>query len=281
MSMKLWTSARRSISVFGRDIGQGLFEIGHNGMALLGFAAAIVLAVALARPDLRHQVEERTLAWLQDRFEARLLAEDPLADLAEPDAVARATATDLSELSEPQAAVTTWIARRYRVAPEPVGRLVKEAWALGERTQLDPTLILAIVAAESSFNPFAQSPVGAQGLMQVMTRVHNDKFEPFGGTLAAFDPVTNLRVGVKVLQESIRRGGSLEGGLKHYVGAANLPTDQGYGARVLSEREHLRRVAAGRTVPFNAPRVLPQFRTASTTQVGASDPSDPTLAQSF
>ena len=53
------------------------------------------------------------------------------------------------------------------------------------------------MAVESGFNPFAQSPVGAQGLMQVMTGIHSDKYESFGGKLAAFDPVTNLRVGVQ------------------------------------------------------------------------------------
>ena len=78
-----------------------------------------------------------------------------------------------------------------------------EAYEIGKHTKLDPTLILAVMAVESGFNPFAQSPVGAQGLMQVMTGVHSDKYENFGGKLAAFDPVTNLRVGVKVLQECI------------------------------------------------------------------------------
>ena len=76
---------------------------------------------------------------------------------------------------------------------------------MGALANLDPTLILAVMAVESSFNPFAQSPVGAQGLMQVMTKVHDDKYEAFGGTHAAFDPVTNLRVGVQVLKECIAR----------------------------------------------------------------------------
>jgi soluble lytic murein transglycosylase-like protein len=56
--------------------------------------------------------------------------------------------------------------------------------------------------------------------MQVMTGIHSDKYENFGGKLAAFDPVTNLRVGAKVLQECIQRAGSVQAGLKFYVGAA-------------------------------------------------------------
>ena len=143
------------------------------------------------------------------------------ADLGEPDAIARATASDPSDLSRAQASVALWLARRYHVAPEPVSRLVQEAWIVGAMVNLDPTLILAVMAVESSFNPFAQSPVGAQGLMQVMTKVHDDKYEAFGGSHAAFDPVTNLRVGVQVLKECIARMGSLEAGLRAYVGAAN------------------------------------------------------------
>ena len=122
-----------------------------------------------------------------------------------------------------------------------------EAYALGARTRIDPPLILAVMAIESGFNPFAQSPVGAQGLMQVMTHVHSDKFDRFGGKLATFDPVSNLRVGVKVLQECIQRAGSLEGGLRFYVGAANLEEDGGYVDKVLAEYERLKQIAAGQS----------------------------------
>jgi soluble lytic murein transglycosylase-like protein len=193
------------------------------------------------------------LGWLQARHEVRaepaqLLAED----LREPDAVARATAIDPKDLNRQQAAVANWLSRRYRVAPEPISRLVQEAWTVGDRAGLDPTLILAIMAIESSFNPFAQSPVGAQGLMQVMTKIHDDKYGAFGGVHAAFDPVTNLRVGVQVLKECIARAGSLEAGLRYYVGAANLTDDGGYAGKVLAEQGHLRSVASGKIVSPNA-----------------------------
>ena len=81
--------------------------------------------------------------------------------------------------------------------------------------------------------------------MQVMTKIHDDKYEAFGGSHAAFDPVTNLRVGVQVLKECIARAGGLEAGLRSYVGAANTGEDGGYAAKVLAEQSTLRVIAAG------------------------------------
>jgi len=244
-------SAVESTSVFLRDTGQGLLEVSHSSLALLGLVLVATLLFVGAQKDLRHGVEAEALSWLKARYEARL---DPQAalelELSEPSAIVRATAADPRDLTRQQAAVAKWLSRRYRVAPEPISRLVQEAWHVGERAKLDPTLILAIMAIESSFNPFAQSSVGAQGLMQVMTKVHDDKYEAFGGVHAAFDPVSNLRVGVQVLKECISRAGSLEAGLRFYVGAANLIDDGGYAAKVLEEQNNLRLVASGRNVPF-------------------------------
>lgn len=247
-------SVRRAViesgAVFLRDAGNGLLEVSHNTLALLGLALAAALLFAAGRADIRHEAEAWTLGWLQARQEARAEPADALAaELSEPDAITRATASDPKALSRQQAAVALWLASRYRVAPEPISRLVQEAWNVGQKAGLDPTLILAIMAVESSFNPFAQSTVGAQGLMQVMTKIHNDKYEAFGGNHAAFDPVTNLRVGVQVLKECIARAGSLEAGLRFYVGAANQADDGGYAGKVLSEQTALRLVASGKKVP--------------------------------
>lgn len=255
---RLGDATAASAGVFLRDVGQGLLEVSHNTLALVGLVAIGAVLFVGGRADLRQSVEAQTLDWLQARQDART---DPselvAAQLAEPGAIARATATNPKELTRQQANVAHYIARRYRVAPEPISRLVKEAWSVGDRVGLDPTLILAIMAIESSFNPFAESPVGAQGLMQVMTRIHDDKYEAFGGNFAAFDPVTNLRVGAQVLKECIARAGSLEAGLRHYVGAANLPDDGGYAGKVLAEQAALRQVAGGKVVAVNTPRVMP------------------------
>ena len=240
-------NAARALGIFARDVGHGLLEVSHNSLALVGLAAVAVLVFALGRADVRSQVERVTLDWLQTRHEQReLTSGNPP---AEPDAVARATAADPKDLNRQQVAVAGWISRRYKVAPEPISALVQEAWAMGRRAGLDPTLILAIMAVESSFNPFAQSSVGAQGLMQVMTQVHDQKYEAFGGNHAAFDPISNLRVGVQVLKECIARAGNLQDGLRYYVGAALHETDGGYASRVLSEQAFLRAVADGKRVP--------------------------------
>ncbi len=249
------------LGVVASDILGGLRHASHHVLAAVGLVAVVVIGFLAGRPDLRHGLEDQTLSWLSARAIQRAeggveTAPDILLAMAEPEAIQRATAANPAELNRQQAAVAYWIARRYSVAPEPVSRLVQEAWTLGQRAGLDPTLLLAVMAVESSFNPFAQSHVGAQGLMQVMTRVHHDKYAIFGGQNAAFDPVTNLRVGVQVLQDCIRRAGSVAGGLKHYVGAANLADDGGYGAKVLAEAAYLRQVAAGQKVAFNV--TLPQ-----------------------
>jgi len=253
-------AAGQASSLFIKDIAQGLLLVSHNTLAVLGLGVVALVMTVTSQHELRHRIEDLTLGWLNDRLEARAEMEgntNTLIAFNEPDAVTRATATDPKALPRQQAAVAQWLAKRYRVAPEPISRLVQEAWSSGQRAHLEPTLILAIIAIESSFNPFAQSPVGAQGLMQVLTRVHDDKYSAFGGTLAAFDPVTNVRVGVQVLKECIQRAGSVEEGLRYYVGAANIADDGGYAGRVLGEQEQLLLVAAGQRVPFNVTATAP------------------------
>ncbi len=235
------------LRVFFKDVALGCFEIAHNGLAMVGMAAALILAALMFKPELRMEGENALLGWLQER---QIVA---LGIVPELDAIDRATATNPKDLPSQQAAVAFWLSKKYRVAPEPLSALVAEAYEIGAKTKLDPTLILAIMAVESSFNPFAQSPVGAQGLMQVMTKIHTDKYQGFGGNLAAFDPVTNLRVGVKVLQECIKRAGSIEGGLRQYVGATSDATEGGYTAKVLAEQNRLRLVALGQSVPLTLP----------------------------
>lgn len=258
-----------AVQTFVGDVAQGFFEITHNGFAVVGLATVFSTLTLLARPDLRAVGESQLMTWLHAR-QAQALGLVP-----ELDAIDRATALNPKNLPKQQAAVAYWLSKKYRVAPEPLSALVAEAYEVGERTRIDPLLLLSVMAIESSFNPFAQSPVGAQGLMQVMTGIHSDKYENFGGKLAAFDPVTNLRVGAKVLQECIQRAGSVEAGLKFYVGAALHPDDGGYGAKVLAEYGRLKEVASGRPVPLFVP---PTVRTVAPAEPVPALPAEPAPA---
>ena len=268
--------AQSSASNVASDIAHGFFDITHNGFALLGLVLVFAVITLTARPDLRQAGENQLISWLQERHDANTV----YAEYVEPDAVDRATAAEPKDLPKPQAAVAFWLARKYGVAPEPLSVLVAQAFEIGLKTKLDPTLILAVMAIESRFNPFAQSPVGAQGLMQVMTKVHTDKYESFGGKLAAFDPVTNLRVGVKVLQECIAKAGSVEGGLKFYVGAGNGADDGGYADKVLAEHARLQSVVGGKHVPAPV-RTLPvklEVPINSSDRIDSSDKTAETTA---
>lgn len=221
------TMTRRAADVFSALI--------HNSFALLGLGVVIVAIGLLARPDLRQQGEAQLRQWLHERHLHHIT------DLTEPEAIDRATAAHPHELPPEQADVAFWLSKKYRVAPEPLAALVAEAYDQGKLHNIDPRLILAVMAIESRFNPFAQSHVGAQGLMQVMTGIHADKYANFGGKLAAFDPVSNLRVGVMILKDNLRRTGTVEGALRHYVGAAHPRTnDGGYVTKVMAEYHRLR-----------------------------------------
>jgi hypothetical protein len=241
----------QGLRTFASSVAQGFFEISHNSFALIGLAVMFVVITLTARPELRQVGEIQLFNWLQ----TRQVSVDGAP--TEVDTAERATASNPQDLPKQQAAVAYWLSKKYKVAPEPLSALVAEAYDIGIRTKLDPTLILAVMAIESGFNPFAQSSVGAQGLMQVMTQVHSDKYQSFGGKLAAFDPLSNLRVGVKVLQECISRAGSIEGGLRSYVGAANIEDDGGYAGKVMAEHARLALVAKGRKIPLFTHQTIP------------------------
>ncbi|NLY26013.1 MAG: lytic transglycosylase domain-containing protein [Alcaligenaceae bacterium] len=143
-------------------------------------------------------------------------------------------------------ALRSYLARKYKIAESVAGALVNTVFVVARERGLDPQLVLAVIAIESRYNPYAESHVGAQGLMQVLTRVHKDKFEAFEeGVTEALNPIANIWVGTRILDDCIDRRGSIEGGLACYVGATG-PGDGGYGAKVLAER---RRIALASGIP--------------------------------
>jgi hypothetical protein len=149
-------------------------------------------------------------------------------------------------LTAEQIHVARFFADKYRQPIEDVVEVVAFAYLTAREARIDPFLVLSVISIESGFNPRARSLQGAEGLMQVRTLFHEEKFQPFGGPRAAFDPEANIRVGVTILRNYLLREGSVEAALKAYVGAARRSHDGGYGRKVMGERDQLHQVLAAR-----------------------------------
>jgi len=241
----------------------------HHTMMVLGIAAITALAVMFIKPELTDDFQAISPFFKEDAADMADPVPMSLATIATDTAAAAADATATAQPvataeetrllgdAKQQRSVTNWLSRRYHVSTDATNMLVSEAYLTARDIKLDPLLILSVMAIESGLNPFAESPVGAQGLMQVMSKVHQEKFDDLGGLKAALNPVANIRVGAQILKEYVVRGGSVEAGLKLYVGAALTDSDGGYGNRVLAEYHRLKDVANGKAVPtvttFNAP----------------------------
>ncbi len=173
------------------------------------------------------------------------------------------------KLTREQLRIATYIAKVYDVTRDEAMTYVSLAYKAAKDYRLDPHLILAVMSIESSFDREAESHAGAQGLMQVLTRVHKEKFVRFGGTKAAWDPESNIKVGSQILRDYLTRNGNEAGALKSYVGAALMENDGGYGLKVLMQKARIQAVSAGQPVPSNPVVNMPVLASAKATTVQA------------
>ena len=114
--------------------------------------------------------------------------------------------------------VSKWLSKKYRVAETAVDKIVEISHLAAKKYELDPNLILAIIAIESSFNPFAESGAGAQGLMQIMPKYHQEKLQKFDEINPALSYEINIMVGAQILKEYLDAHSSLNTALLRYVG---------------------------------------------------------------
>ncbi len=94
-------------------------------------------------------------------------------------------------------------------------RIVAAIDRYSARYQLDPDLVMAIVLVESNARPWARSPKGAVGLMQVMPHM----MRPMGlaGNLATVE--SNIEAGCFILAHNIERLGVEEGISAYFWGS--------------------------------------------------------------
>ncbi|NML13604.1 transglycosylase SLT domain-containing protein [Azohydromonas caseinilytica] len=127
-------------------------------------------------------------------------------------------------------------ARLLKVAPKQVVAMVNK---LAPQYQIKPELALAIMQAESGFNPAAVSPKNAQGLMQLIPATA-ERFN----VRDPFDPVQNVRGGLAYLRWLLAYfEGDLqlvaaaynagEGTVDRHLGVPPYEETRGYVAKVL------------------------------------------------
>jgi hypothetical protein len=264
--MPLLAAAEQTGPAVGRLLSSGAIQVLVPGTDARASSLPMV-PYAYARPVVASTDAMPLLLTADNALDPRGLPSiEPFANMI-PDTRVVADARDDRVVLTPdeQERVASFLSRRYRVAESPMSRLVHASFDTGREVGLDPLLLLSVMAIESGFNPYAESGVGAQGLMQVMSKVHSDKFDYFGGPTAALQPLANIKVGALVLKDCIARGGSLSAGLRLYVGSTTPNSDGGYGAKVLAERMRLRDVSHGRYVALNAPQAPVQAAAPITT----------------
>jgi len=111
--------------------------------------------------------------------------------------VERKTAREAECLLDPPLPPATRFASHPHPAKGKVAELVRR---LAPHYQLDADLVLALIEAESNFNPRALSPKNAQGLMQLIPATA-ERF----GVQDAWDPEQNLRGGMAYLRWLLAR----------------------------------------------------------------------------
>ena len=181
--------------------------------ALLGFALGT--ASTMVRP-----------ARVIPQAEAEMVAAVPVVAAHEPPAVIGAS---------------RFIAERYRVPAGRARQIAKIAFRVSREHRVDPYLVLAVIAVESSFRPHVVNRHGAAyGLMQIAVHVHARRVEAAGGRERLFLIRPNIRIGVALL---VQYGARVRAGVRHalwrYSGG-----EYGYARKVLRLSAVLQRKAA-------------------------------------
>lgn len=111
--------------------------------------------------------------------------------------------------------------------------------AAGSRYGVDPVLLAAMARTESSFQPSAVSPAGAQGLMQLMPGTAKGL-----GVTDPFDPTQSVDGAARLMRDLLDRFGRVDhalagynagpGAVLRYDGVPPYAETQGYVAKILA-----------------------------------------------
>lgn len=206
----------------------------HLDFATLVLALLVVFAIGVANSFLGEQEEANEGAGIV------LASQLPFQKQQAPEVQVSLTPAMEAALDQ--------VSQRYRVSADALEPVFKAVQSAARQRGLDPLLIIAVISIESRFNPFSQSPMGAQGLMQIIPRYHQDKALQVSADSPFLDPIANVQMGTQILQEFIRSQGGVVEGLQYYSGAIG-DEEQAYANKVLAEKQRLEHAQRNMAVP--------------------------------
>lgn len=144
---------------------------------------------------------------------------------------------NLQRIQVQQSLLTEHLKDNYSVEDAMAQEVVKTAFLAGQKYNIDPLLLLAVMKVESTFNHRAVSSANAKGLMQVLPSAHPEKIAAAGGVNQLFVPHINIKMGAQILRDCLNRaGGTMAKALQLYSGAGSDPK-QKYAQKVLTARQ--------------------------------------------
>jgi soluble lytic murein transglycosylase-like protein len=124
-----------------------------------------------------------------------------------------------------------------RLGDHEVARIAAAVLVSSEKYGVDPALVMAVMWEESDIRPWAHSPKGAIGLMQVMP--HMSAQSGMAGNLTTIE--NNIELGCLILADNIRRLG-VEDGISSYFWGSKI-RGVSYLHRVLEKHASVQRLA--------------------------------------
>jgi soluble lytic murein transglycosylase-like protein len=187
---------------------------------------------------------------------ARLQLEDPQATAIPAERVASVAAASLGPAAPVQEVALRSYLERRRIphAELDLARLVHRINRAAQRNGIEPSLVMAVIRTESTFQPDAVSPKGAIGLMQLLPSTAEAMAQELGvewqGGHQLLEPDLNIELGTYYLRQLLDHyHGDLDLALEAYnrgpTSLARLRAGGGtaplrYAQRVLQRREELR-----------------------------------------
>lgn len=145
--------------------------------------------------------------------------------------VAKPVPTKLPEVVKPagpdKRTITAYLAREWKLGRSYASQVAAAVLSASTRYRVDPTLLLAVAAAESSLQHSVGNPGGGvdpmkpYGIMQVAGQYHTEKFP--GGVVKRTSVRENVDIGARVLKEYLAlEGGNERRALLRYNGSLHL-----------------------------------------------------------